>query len=344
MMEPVRVAINGFGRIGRMVFRAILREYPHQLNVVAINDLASPEVNAHLLKHDSNYGTFPGKVELDGDVLSVNDKPVKLYQAKEISQLPWKKDAVDLVIEATGAHTDAAAAREHLAVGAKRVIISAPAKDPDATLVLGVNHDTYDPQKHFVVSNASCTTNSLAPLAKVLDAEFTIEYASLTTIHSYTGDQRLLDAFHRKGDLRRARGAAQNIIPTTTGAARAIGEVLPSLAGKIHGIAIRVPTPTVSLTDLVVVTKKDVSLDKVLAAFTTWEKMWQKEGLKILRIEKEPLVSSDYVREEYSTVIDYDNVAVIGKKMVKVIAWYDNEWAYSQRVADLAAFMVKKGV
>jgi len=343
-MKRVRVGINGFGRIGRMVFRAFSSEYPERFEVVAINDLASPEMNAHLLKHDSNYGPFPGKVELDGNVLSVNDRQIKLYRTAEISKLPWKEKRVDLVIEATGVHTKDSKAKEHLTGGAMRVIISAPSKDADATLVLGVNHDTYDPEKHFVVSNASCTTNSLAPVAKVLNEEFGIEYGSMTTIHSYTGEQRLLDAVHPKGDFRRARGAAQNIIPTKTGAAKAIGEVIPALDGKIHGIAVRVPMPTVSLTDLVVVTKKIVTVEAVLKAFRDWGKRWDGDGFKILRIEREPLVSSDYVGEEYSTVVDEQNVAVVGDKLLKVMAWYDNEWAYSQRVADLAAYMVKKGI
>ena len=343
-MKKARVAINGFGRIGRMVFRAFLSEHSDEFKIVAINDLASPEMNAHLLRHDSNYGKFPATVELEGDVLSVGGEPIRIYRVKEISELPWKKEAVDIVIEATGIHTDAAAAREHIAVGAKRVIISAPAKDPDATFVLGVNHETYDPKRHYVVSNASCTTNSLAPLAKVLNEEFTIEYGSMTTIHSYTGDQRLLDAYHPKEDLRRARGAAQNIIPTRTGAAEAIGEVIPALAGKIHGIAVRVPTPTVSLTDLVVVTKEKVAHGEVLKALQNWGERWDKKGFKILRVEGEPLVSRDYIGEEYSTVVDEKNVAVKGNRLVKVIAWYDNEWAYSRRVADLAAYMLKQGI
>ena len=343
-MEPVRVAINGFGRIGRLVFRAILREYPHQFKVVAINDLASPEMNVHLLKHDSNYGLFPGVVELDRKMLVVNHEPIHLYRTKEISELPWKKHSIDIVIEATGCHTDATEAREHLAVGAKRAIITAPAKMPDATLVLGVNHDLYNPKKHFVVSNASCTTNSLAPIAKVLNEEFTIERGFMATIHAYTGEQKLLDAFHPKGDLRRARAAAQNIIPTTTGAAKAIGLVIPELNGKIHGIAIRVPTPTGSITDLVVLVKKNTTREKVLNAFEKWQKKWESEELKILRVEKEALVSCDYVGEEYSTVIDGENVVVAGRNLIQLLAWYDNEWAYSQRIADLAAFMVKRGI
>jgi len=343
-MKKVRVAINGFGRIGRMVLRAFLSEHSDEFKIVAINDLASPEMNAHLLKHDSNYGKFPETVELEGDVLWVGGEPIRICRVREISELPWKKEAVDIVIEATGIHKDAAAAREHIAVGAKRVIISAPAKDPDATFVVGVNHDTYDPKRHYVVSNASCTTNSLAPLAKVLNEEFTIEYGSMTTIHSYTGDQRLLDAYHPKDDLRRARGAAQNIIPTKTGAAEAIGEVIPALEKKLHGIAVRVPTPTVSLTDLVVVTKKKVTRDAVIEALQSRGERWDKEGFKILRVEGEPLVSSDYIGEEYSTVVDEENVAVMEDRLVKVIAWYDNEWAYSHRVADLAAYMLKQGI
>lgn len=344
MMEPVRVAINGFGRIGRLVFRAIWERHRDRLKVVAINDLATPEMNAHLLKYDSTYGRFNGKVELVGGKMKIDDELIQMHSEKEITDLHWGSDKVTLVIEATGQFTDAIKARKHIDAGAKRVIISAPSKNADITVVLGVNHKMYDPKKHFVVSNASCTTNSLAPVVKVLNTEFTIEKGAMTTIHSYTSDQRLLDAFHPKGDLRRARAAAQNIIPTTTGAATAIGLVIPELNGKIHGIAIRVPTPTVSITDLVVLVKEHTTREKVLNAFEKWQKKWESEGLKILRVEKEALVSSDYVGEEYSTVIDGENVVVAGEKFIQLLAWYDNEWTYSQRVADLVTYIIERNV
>ncbi len=341
---PVRVGINGFGRIGRQVFKAIWEKYRDKLEVVAINDLAPPEMNAYLLRHDSNYGKFDVDVKLEDGRMVVDGHEVKICQEADPGKLPWKDLGVDLVIESTGVFTDATKAKAHIdPAGAKKVIITAPAKNEDITVVLGVNHEQYDPEKHHIVSNASCTTNSLAPVAKVLHEEFGIVKGLMTTIHSYTNDQRLLDMFHKK-DFRRARAAALNIVPTTTGAAKAIHLVIPELKGKMHGIAMRVPTPTVSVTDLVVQVEKNTTAEEVVEAFRKWQKKWEEQGLKILRVEDEPLVSSDFVGEEYSTVVDADNVMVIGDNLVKVLAWYDNEWAYSVRTADLAVYMADKGI
>jgi len=340
----IKVAINGFGRIGRQVFKAIWENYRDKLEIVAINDLAPPEMNAILLRHDSTYGKFDVDVKVEGDKMTVDGHEVRVLQEKEPSSLPWGELGVDIVIEATGVFRDAEKAKAHIdPAGAKKVIITAPAKNEDITVVLGVNHDQYDPQNHHIVSNASCTTNSLAPVAKVLHEEFGIVKGLMTTVHAYTNDQRLLDMFH-KSDPRRARAAAFNIVPTSTGAAKAIHLVIPELKGKMHGIALRVPVPTVSVTDLVVVTEKSVTQEGVLEAFRKWQKKWEDEGLKILRVEDEPLVSSDFIGEEYSTVVDAENVMVIGENMVKVLAWYDNEWAYSLRTADLAAYMADKGI
>ena len=341
----VRVAINGFGRIGRQVFKAIWENYRDKLEIVAVNDLAPPEMNALLLRHDSTYRKFDVDVKVEGERMTVDGHEVRIFQEADPGKLPWKDLGVDLVIESTGVFTDATKAKSHIdPAGAKKVIITAPAKNEDITVVLGVNHEQYDPEKHHIVSNASCTTNSLAPVSKVLHEEFGIVKGLMTTVHAYTNDQRLLDMFHKK-DPRRARAAAFNIVPTTTGAAKAIHLVIPELKGKMHGIALRVPVPTVSVTDLVVITEKSpVTKEEVLEAFRKWQRKWEEQGLRILRVEDEPLVSSDFIGEEYSTVVDADNVMVIGDNMVKVLAWYDNEWAYSLRTADLAAYMADKGI
>lgn len=340
----VRVGINGFGRIGRQIFKAIWERYRDKFEIVAVNDLGLPEMNAHLLKHDSTYGEFDADIQVEGDRLSIDGHhEVRAFVGKEPAELPWKDLKVELVIESTGAFTDAAKARAHIAAGARKVVITAPAKNEDITVVVGVNHEKYDPEKHHLVSTASCTTNSLAPLAKVLQEEFGIQKGLMTTVHAYTNDQRLLDMFHKR-DFRRARSAALNIVPTTTGAAKALHLVIPKLKDKMHGIALRVPVPTVSVTDLVVLTEKDLTRGGVLKAFKRWQKRWEDEGHKILRVEEEPLVSSDFIGEEYSTVVDAENVMVIGDNLVKVLAWYDNEWAYSLRVAEFAAYMVDRGI
>jgi len=338
-----KVGINGFGRIGRQVFKAIWEGYRDKLEVAAINDLASPEMNAHLLRHDSTYREFDVELRVENDRMIVNGHEERVYSEEEPGELPWGELGVEIVIEATGAFREAAKAGAHLAAGARKVIITAPAKDPDITIVVGVNHEKYNPEEHHIVSTASCTTNSLAPVAKVLHKEFEIVKGFMTTVHAYTNDQRLLDMFHKR-DFRRARSAALNIVPTTTGAARAIHLVIPELEDKMHGIALRVPVPTVSVTDLVVLTEKDVTQEGVLEAFRRWQKRWEDEGLKILRVEEEPLVSSDFIGEEYSTVVDAENVMVMGDNLVKVLAWYDNEWAYSLRVAEFAAYMVDRGI
>lgn len=333
----MKVGINGFGRIGRQVFKALLEKYP-DIEVVAINDITDIATNVHLLKYDSNYGRFPGEVKVDGNDMVVNSKRVKVFAEKDPANLPWKDLGVDLVVESTGIFTDADKASAHIKGGAKKVIITAPAKGEDITIVLGVNEDQYDPSKHHIISNASCTTNSLAPVSKVLNDKFQIINGFMTTTHSYTNDQRVLDLPHK--DLRRARAAALNIIPTTTGAAKAIGAVIPELKGKMNGIALRVPTPTVSITDLVCVVSKEVTVEEVNKAF---EEAAAGRMKGILDITYEPLVSMDFKGMTYSTVVDGLSTMVIGN-LVKVLAWYDNEWGYSCRVADLVAFIRDKGI
>ncbi len=334
----VKVAINGFGRIGRQVFKAMWENYRDTFEVVAVNDLADAKVNAHLLKYDSNYGRFRADIRAESDKIIVDGHAIKVFSVADPSKLPWGELGIDIVIESTGVFTDAANAKAHInPAGAKKVIITAPAKNEDITIVMGVNHDKYDPDKHHIVSNASCTTNALAPAAYVLLKEFGIQKGLMTTTHSYTNDQRILDLTHR--DLRRARAAALNIIPTSTGAAKAIHLVIPELKGKMHGIALRVPTPTVSVIDLVVLTEKETSADEVNEAYKRWQKKWEGQGLKVLRVEEEPLVSLDFKGDEYSSIIDAENTMVMGGNLVKVLAWYDNEWTYSLRVADLANYM-----
>ena len=322
------IAINGFGRIGRMVFRqAIVQD---DLNVVAINVRYPLETLAHLIKYDSTHGTFSGTIEIDENALIVNGKRVQIVNDRNPANLPWKELNVDIVIESTGVFNDGEKAVAHIEAGAKKVIITAPAKNEDITIVMGVNDDKLDVSVHNIISNASCTTNCLAPVVKVLNDTFGIENGLMTTIHSYTNDQNNLDNPHK--DLRRARACAQSIIPTTTGAAKALTLVLPELEGKIHGMALRVPTPNVSLVDLVVDLQQDVTIEDVNASFV---KASEESMNGILELTMEPLVSIDFNTTTNSTTIDGLSTMVIGKRKVKVIAWYDNEWGYSARVVDL---------
>lgn len=323
------IAINGFGRIGRMVFRqAIVQE---DINVVAINARYPLETLAHLIKYDSTHGTFAGEVTIEDDLLIVNGKRVQIVNDRDPANLPWGKLNVDIVIESTGKFNDGEKAAAHLEAGAKKVIITAPAKNEDVTIVMGVNDHQLDVSKHHIISNASCTTNCLAPVAKVLNDTFGIENGLMTTVHSYTNDQNNLDNPHK--DLRRARACAQSIIPTSTGAAKALTIVLPELEGKMHGMALRVPTPNVSLVDLVVDLQKDVTVEEVNAAFV---KASEGSMKGILGLTMEPLVSIDFNTTTNSTTIDGLTTMVIGNRKVKVLAWYDNEWGYSARVVDLA--------
>jgi glyceraldehyde 3-phosphate dehydrogenase len=331
------IGINGFGRIGRQVLRAITERQPNKLRVCAINDLTDAETNAHLFKYDSTYGRYKGIVEGKGDKLVLDNLEINVLSEKDPSKIPWGDLGVDIVIESTGIFTDAAMAAHHLDGGAKKVIISAPAKGEDMTIVLGVNDHLYDPHRHNVISNASCTTNCVAPMVKVLHDNFTIAYGLMTTIHSYTNDQRILDQVH--GDLRRARSAAVNIIPTTTGAARACGLVIPEVDGRVHGIAIRVPTHTVSVTDFVAELDVNVTAESVNGAF---KEASQNALSGILGYCEEPLVSTDFIGDSRSVIIDSLSTIVMGNKMVKVLGWYDNEWGYSCRTADLAAFIAEK--
>ena len=331
----VSIAINGFGRIGRMVFRqAIVQD---DLNVVAINASYPPETLAHLIKYDTNHGLFNGTVETEENALIINGKRVALVSERDPKLLPWKEMGVELVIEATGKFNDREKAAQHLEAGAKKVILTAPGKNEDITVVLGVNDELLDITKHDVISNASCTTNCLAPVAKVLNDAFGIENGLMTTVHAYTNDQNNLDNPHK--DLRRARNCGSSIIPTSTGAAKALALVLPELKGKLHGMALRVPTPNVSLVDLVVDVKKDVTVEEVNAAFKA-----AAEGKMngILNFSMEPLVSSDYNTTTYSSTVDGLTTIVLGDRKVKVIAWYDNEWGYSARVVDLANKIAKE--
>ena len=333
-----RIGINGFGRIGRQSMKAILERHPNDLEVVAVNDLTDTKTNAHLLKYDSTYGRFPGEVEATESALIVNGHSIKVISQRDPAQIPWSDLGVEIVIESTGFFTDADKASAHLRGGAKKVIISAPAKGEDLTIVLGVNEGMYDPAKHNIISNASCTTNCLAPAAKVLNDTFGIERGLMNTIHSYTNDQRILDQVHN--DLRRARTAGANIIPTTTGAARALALVIPELKGRFDGMSLRVPTVTVSMVDFVATVRKETSREAVNEAF----KAAAAGPLKgILAFTDEPLVSTDFRGDSHSSIVDGLLTMVIGGNMVKVLAWYDNEWGYSSRVADLADFIAKKG-
>jgi len=331
-----RIAINGFGRIGRMMFRCnLVRDL---VDIVAINDLSPADVHAHLLKYDSTYGTIPDEIGHDGPVtLVVNNKKIPLYTKKDPAELPWKDLGVDVVLESTGVFTDRDGASKHLAAGAKRVLITAPAKNPDATFVIGVNDNAFDPKKHFIISNASCTTNCLAPLAKVLDETYGIERGFMTTIHSYTNDQKILDLPHK--DLRRARAAGLSLIPTTTGAARAIGEVLPHLKGKLDGVAIRAPTPTVSLVDLACDVKKAPKDAKEVNEVMRKAAAGPLKG--ILVVEDVPLVSVDFKHNPHSSIVD-SALTMVNGTMLKVFSWYDNEWGYSMRTIELANKLASK--
>jgi len=332
-----RIGINGFGRIGRQVVKVIRAEYPDELDIVAFNDLGDLPTMAHLFKYDSTYGKYHGTVEIEKDGLRVDGDHILALSVRDPEALPWGELGVELVIESTGIFTSYEKSSKHLAAGAKKVIISAPSKDPDVTIVLGVNEGMYKPAEHHIVSNASCTTNCLAPAAKVVQDEFGIEKALMTTIHSYTNDQRILDLPHE--DLRRARAAALNIIPTTTGAARAISRVIPELKGKFDGFAMRVPTATVSVVDFVATLEREASTEQLHQAFRA-ASIGPMEG--ILGFSEEPLVSSDFKMDPRSSIVDAQFTMVLGGNMAKVVAWYDNEWGYSTRTADLAALMARK--
>jgi glyceraldehyde 3-phosphate dehydrogenase len=335
----VKVGINGFGRIGRQVLKAIKEKYADEFDVVAVNDLFAPEVNAHLFKYDSNFGKYDGTVEVVGGDIVVDGDTIKVFAERDPANLPWGDLGADVVVESTGIFRDRDGASKHIAAGAKKVIISAPAKGEDITIVLGVNDDKYDPAVHNIISNASCTTNCLAPAAKVVFDNWGIIKGVMTTIHSYTGDQRVLDLGHK--DLRRARAAALNMIPTTTGAAKAVALVIPELKGKFDGMAMRVPTPTVSIVDFVCELEKETTAEEVNAAF----KAASEGSMKgILGYTEEPLVSMDFKGDSRSSIVDGPNTMVLGGNMLKVLTWYDNEWAYSVRVTDLIKLMADKGL
>ncbi len=334
-----RIGINGFGRIGRQVTRAIMEMYPAKLEVAAVNDLADARTNAHLFKYDTNYGIYPGAVEAKNSNLVIDRKEIKVFSERDPAAIPWGELGVELVVESTGIFTDAEKAGAHINGGAKKVIISAPAKNEDITVVLGVNDDRYEPGRHRIVSNASCTTNCFAPMVKVLHDSFGVQHGLMSTIHSYTNDQKILDQVHE--DLRRARAAAANIIPTSTGAARAVGLVIPELNGKLHGMAFRVPTATVSVTDFVATLSRKVTVEEVNAAF---KEAAQGPMKGILEYCVEPLVSSDFKGNPHSCIFDSLSTIVMEGTMIKVLGWYDNEWGYSCRTADLCAFMTDKGL
>lgn len=331
-MSKTRIAINGFGRIGRMVFRQAIVD--HQLEVVAINASYPPETLAHLIKYDSVHGIFNGEVKALEDGLEVNNKKVVIVNSREPEKLPWKEYGIDVVVEATGKFKTKETAGLHLKAGAKKVVITAPGKQIDKTIVMGVNEKEYHPEKDDVISNASCTTNCLAPVVKVLDDNFSIKNGLMTTVHAFTNDQKNLDNPHK--DLRRARGCTQSIIPTSTGAAKALGEVLPHLNGKLHGMALRVPTPNVSLVDLVVDVEKSVTIEEINRTF---KEAAEKEMKGIIQYSEEPLVSIDYTTTEFSSIIDGLSTIVMEDNKIKVIAWYDNEWGYSKRVIDLTKYV-----
>jgi glyceraldehyde 3-phosphate dehydrogenase len=333
----MRVGINGFGRIGRQSFRAILERHAQELEVVAINDLFDTETNAHLLRYDSNYGAFPGTVEARQDAIVVNGKEVRVFAEREWTNLPWGDLGVELVIEASGVGTAREMAEKHLKAGAKKVLITAPAKGEDITIVLGVNHTQYDPEKHHIISNASCTTNGLAPVVKVLLDNFGIERGMMTTVHSYTNSQALLDV--AKKDLREARAAALNIVPTSTGAARAVALVLPQVKGKVDGIAYSEPTPTVSIVEFVANLERATTAEEVNNAL---RRAAEGELKGILAVTDEPLVSMDLKGNSHSSIVDAMLTMVIGGTLAKVAAWYDNEWGYACRVSDVAAMIATK--
>ncbi|MGA9114643.1 MAG: type I glyceraldehyde-3-phosphate dehydrogenase [Candidatus Dormiibacterota bacterium] len=332
----VKVGINGFGRIGRNILRAA-RQQNADIEFVAVNDITTPATLAHLLKYDTILGRFPGTVSVAGDSIVVDGKSIKVLAERDPKNLPWAALGAEIVIESTGKFTDATAAKAHIDGGARKVIISAPAKNEDLTVVMGVNENAYDPAVHHVLSNASCTTNCLAPVAKVLSDSFGIESGFMTTVHSYTNDQLVLDGPHK--DLRRARAAALAIIPTSSGAAKALHLVLPQLKGKLTGFALRVPTPDVSLVDLTVILEKAASAEEINAAFS---KAAEGELKGILGVTDEPLVSADFLHENHSAVVDLLSTMVIGDGHVKVLAWYDNEWGYSCRTVDLVEYIAKR--
>lgn len=338
----VRVAINGFGRIGRQSFKAMLEYYPEEFEIVAINDLTDAQTLAHLLRYDSTYGAFDGEVTVTEKAIVVEQDDIR-YELLTLAErdpaaLPWKELGVDIVIESTGRFTDAEKAKAHLAAGAKKVIITAPAKGEDITICLGVNDAKYNHEKHHIISNASCTTNCLAPVAKVLNDRFGIERGLMTTIHSYTMDQNLQDNVHK--DLRRARAAAINMVPTTTGAAKAVALVIPELKGKFHGYAVRVPTPTVSMVDFSVLLSTKTSVEEINQAFIEASESEELEG--ILGVSHDPLVSTDFIGTTYSSVVDLPLTMSMGDDFFKIVAWYDNEWGYSVRVADLTALVADR--
>lgn len=334
-----RVGINGFGRIGRQVLRATLERHPDELEVVAVNDLAAPQANAHLFKYDSNYGRYPGTVQAVDGGIEVDGRLIQSLSERNPADLPWGDLGVDIVIESTGIFTQREKAAGHIEAGAKKVIISAPATGEDKTLVLGVNADEYDPDAHHVLSNASCTTNCVAQLIKVLNDEFGIQHGLMTTVHAYTNDQQILDQVH--SDMRRARAAASNIIPTSTGAAKVVGVVIPELNGKLHGMALRVPVPTGSITDFVADVGRDVTKEEVNEAF---RKAAEGALNGILEYTEDPIVSSDIKMNPASCIFDADSTMVMEGNMVKVLGWYDNEWGYSCRTSDLTAMIAEKGV
>ena len=333
----VKIGINGFGRIGRLVLRASMGN--PDVEVVAVNDLSDAKTMAHLLKYDSVHGTLPNEVTYGDDYIAVDGKKIVVNAKADPAQIPWGREGAEIVVESTGRFTDADKAKAHLAGGARKVIISAPAKHEDITIVMGVNEDKYDPAKHTIISNASCTTNCLAPFTKVLLDNFGIESGLMTTVHSYTNDQRILDVGHK--DLRRARAASMSIIPTTTGAAKAVALVIPEVKGKLNGFAMRVPTPDVSITDLTVNLGRDTTVEEINAVL----KKASETTLKgILGYTDEPLVSRDFQDDSRSSIIDGLSTMMIGKRLAKVVSWYDNEWGYSNRVVDLAAYIGKKGL
>lgn len=334
----IRLGINGFGRIGRQVLRAVLERYPQTLQVAAINDLFDVETNAHLFKYDTNYGRFSGDMVVKKDTFVINSQPIKNFAFRDPASIPWDDEGVDIVIESTGLFLTGPKASAHLQAGAKKVIITSPAKEEDITIVMGVNHKQYSPQKHHIISNASCTTNCLAPPVLVIHQIFGIEKGMMTTVHSYTNDQRILDMAHK--DLRRARAAGQNIIPTTTGAAKALGLVIPELAGRFDGYSLRVPTPTVSIVDFTAELKMKTTTDYLRKVLI----MAARKSLKgIMACEEDRLVSTDFKGNEHSSIIDLEFTQVLHDNMAKVVAWYDNEWGYSCRVADLSNYIAQKG-
>jgi len=334
-----KVGINGFGRIGRLALKAIIERCEGKAEVTAVNDLTDARTNAHLFKYDSNYGIYPGKVEAKEDGILIDGRQIKVLAERDPAKIPWKDFGVDIVIESTGLFTQASKAAAHLQGGAKKVIISAPAQDEDISVVLGVNEEKYDPAKHRIISNGSCTTNCIAPVVKVLNQNFGIVHGLMTTVHAYTNDQKILDVFHR--DLRRARSAGTNVIPTTTGAAKVVGIVIPELQGKLHGIALRVPVSVVSIVDFVADLNKKVSAEEINEAF---RKAADGELKGILEYCDRPLVSSDFKGNPASSIFDALSTMVIDDNLTKVLAWYDNEWGYSSRLADLTAYVANKGL